>query len=112
MDTIISKIHPPTDSHDFSETYQRRDGNFVRFRFGGGWPSAHARAAELGGCLFCLGLIEFESGGRVLFGSSHPRYYRFPCEPCAECAPKLERLNEIDKQISALKEEASSIEYP
>ena len=105
---VISKLSPPSDKCRIEITYQRRDGTQIEYRVGGGLTD-HAMARECGGCLFCLGQVSFSNVTRAYnthsFGSSRPKFYRWPCEPCEKCAPILNRLDEIDAQIFTLNQE-------
>ena len=106
MKTITSKLSPPNEKCCLEITYQRRDGTQFKY-ISGGADTEHERKRECGGCAFCIGEIEVKNTRdpkKRSYGTSHPRFYR-QCEPCAQCAPKLERLHEIDRQIAALSKE-------
>lgn len=112
MKTITSKLSPPTDKCRLEITYQRRDGTQIKYLCGG-IITEHARARECGGCLFCIGEINLTNSTNPKrirsYGSSSPTFYRWPCEPCPTCKPKLERLDEIDHLIYELNKEKDSL---
>ena len=109
MKTITSKLSPPGTFHRLTYIYQRRNGEQIEYHCGG-TKSSHQRARECGGCNFCIGEISVKNTetGRE-YGTSSPRFYRWPCEPCPTCKPKLERLDEIDRLIYELNKEKESL---
>lgn len=107
---IVSKLSPPTEAYDLFYTLRTRDGRDIEYQCGGGL-TMHERYRECGGCSFCLGEVWFSNPARRYSrGSSHPKFYRFPCEPCESCKPKLARLSEIDRLIFDLEKERRSLE--
>ena len=109
---IISKLSPPNDACRLEYDLQTREGRYIRYECGGGL-TMHERYREAGGCAFCIGEVGFLNATRPLaktgWGSSRPRFYRFPCEPCAPCASKLLRLDEIEEHIRELEKEKTTI---
>lgn len=105
MRTILSQLSPPIETSWFEWTYQDREGRIVRYMAGTGSLTEHERKRECGGCSFCLGEVGFARDGKTLFGCSHPKFRSWPCEPCKECAPKIQRLENIDEAIRVLEKE-------
>lgn len=108
MKTIVSNTCPPSDGKMVELTMQRRDGSVFVFQTGE-YASEHEMKRECGGCSFCIGILSFSFNGVHRMSSSHPTFRRWPCEPCESCAPKLERLCDIDRESQKLKDEARKI---
>jgi hypothetical protein len=104
MKTIISPSLPPRDGALVELGMQRRNGE--RFVYQSSeYGIEHDMKRECGGCSFCIGIVSFSFNGALRMASSHPKFYRWPCEPCEVCAPILARLDEIDAEIARIESE-------
>jgi len=110
MTEIISKLDPPTLELVFEWLYQTKDGRVISYKTGTGNLTEHQRKRECGGCTFCIGEVQFSVNKQIRFGSSHPKFRRWPCEPCDKCKPVLEKLNSIEATIRDLNEEKRKLE--
>lgn len=107
MTTFVSKECPP-NARKITLIMQRRNGELVEYKTGAYRPEAKMKA-EIGGCGFCIGIVSFAMDDTVRMSSSHPRFHRHAESLCAKCRPIVERLDEIEREIFALKRESSKL---
>lgn len=108
---VVSKRFPPTTEFSQEVVYEHRNGARIEY-VRGPMPPGQEDILEAGWCHHCAGVVSRSLNGKNKFMTTRPDCYALAAhhiKPCADCAPRVERVRALNRTIAAAQAEISNI---